>query len=242
MDDGFPSVDPTTVLGALAVGTSRVTLGALVTPLARRRPWKVAKEFVTLSSLSEGRAVLGVGLGDPPEEFTAFGESGDPSTRASKLDEGLEVVSALLSGEQVSFRGRHFDVEARFLPSVAGGGGAPIWVACRWPSNKTGPLRRAARWGAVFPVSPHFSRTSPLKKPDLQSLLATLRPFLDGNTDPDLIHAGVTSAHHTDLDLGLVGEFQNLGVKWWLEFFTPGETPLSEVRARIEAGPPVPTR
>lgn len=238
MEDGVPSVDPATILGALAEATSTVTLGALVTPLARRRPWKVAKEFVTLSCLSEGRAVLGVGLGDPPEEFTAFGESGSPSIRASKLDEGLEIISALITGEQVDFRGEHFDVRAKFSPVPGGGGGLPIWVACRWPSEKTGPLRRAARWGAIFPVSVDFSRRSPLSKYDLQSLLSTLRPFLDGNTDIELIHAGATSASQTECNLRLVGEFQDLGVDWWLEFFTPGETPLSEVRARIGAGPP----
>ena len=89
------TVDPWVALAAMAMKTRRVKLGPLVTPVARRRPWKLARETVSLDHLSNGRLILGVGLGWSPQEFEAFGESGNPRTRAEKLDEGLEVLAGL---------------------------------------------------------------------------------------------------------------------------------------------------
>src|ERR671928_2252991 len=55
--------DPWVVLAAFAMRTERVTLGLIVTPPSRRRPWKLAREAMTLDALSNGRLVLPVGLG-----------------------------------------------------------------------------------------------------------------------------------------------------------------------------------
>ncbi len=70
--------DPWALLAAMAVRTERVVLGTAVTPLARRRPWVLAKQVVTLDHLSGGRAVLGIGLGEPADaDFAAFGDEPD---------------------------------------------------------------------------------------------------------------------------------------------------------------------
>ena len=70
-----PVTDPWMVLSAIAVKTERIALGPMITPLARRRPWKIARETVALDHLSSGRAILGVGLGATAKtEFRAFGE------------------------------------------------------------------------------------------------------------------------------------------------------------------------
>src|SRR5688572_9965748 len=70
-----PISEPWTVLAAAAMATSRVRLGTLVTPIARRRPWVLARQVTTVDHLSGGRAVLGVGLGVPPDaEYAALGE------------------------------------------------------------------------------------------------------------------------------------------------------------------------
>ena len=77
--DGPPIVDPWQVLAVVAARTSRIKLGTMITPVARRRPWKLAKEVTTLDLLSRGRVILGVGLGDPARaEFGLFGEHGRP--------------------------------------------------------------------------------------------------------------------------------------------------------------------
>ena len=98
-----PTYDPWIALAAMAMQTKRVRLGTNVTPLARRRPWKVAREAVTLDHLSNGRFILGVGLGDTGESvgsdisFTNFREVTDAKQRAQMLDEALDVIVGLWS-------------------------------------------------------------------------------------------------------------------------------------------------
>lgn len=147
----MPTVDTWTVLAALATATTRVQIGAMVTPLARRRPHKVARESVTVDRLSGGRLVLGVGLGSPDEEFTAFGEDADPRTRANRLDEALDVVVGLWSGEPFDHEGAHYTVrQAQFRPTpvngtITGVDGVHDPAPSSTPSRGTYGWRRACR-------------------------------------------------------------------------------------------------
>lgn len=129
--------DPWITLAAIAVATSRMTIGPMVTPLARRRPHQLARETVTLDRLSGGRLVLGVGLGSsrtPEFDPARFGEEGDPRERARLLDDGLAKLVSYWYG----------DFEPRPVGRI------PIWVAARYPNRR--PLRRAARHDGVFPI------------------------------------------------------------------------------------------
>jgi alkanesulfonate monooxygenase SsuD/methylene tetrahydromethanopterin reductase-like flavin-dependent oxidoreductase (luciferase family) len=131
--------DPWVTLAAIAVATQRLILGPLVTPVARRRPHKLARETVTLDRLSRGRLVLGVGLGwDRTGEFDPdrYGEERDPRARARLLDAGLDRLLAYWAGE--------------FKPGPVQRPRIPIWVAAGWPHRR--PLRRAARFDGVFPI------------------------------------------------------------------------------------------
>src|SRR5215472_13141104 len=84
--------DPWIELATIAVRTSSIKLGTMVTPLPRRRPWKLAREAVTLDHLSGGRLVLGIGLGgDGSGEYHDFGETTDARTHGAMLDEGLAI-------------------------------------------------------------------------------------------------------------------------------------------------------
>lgn len=147
-------LDPWVVLGAVALATTRVRLGTLVTPLSRRRPVVVAKQLATLDHLSDGRAVLGVGLGAPADrDFSDLGEEADARVRAAMLDEGLELIDSLLRGP-TSFAGQHFRVEADLLPRPVQRPRPPVWVGGVVPNRR--PLERARRWDGVVPVgSPH---------------------------------------------------------------------------------------
>jgi alkanesulfonate monooxygenase SsuD/methylene tetrahydromethanopterin reductase-like flavin-dependent oxidoreductase (luciferase family) len=130
--------DPWVTLAAAAVATRRLAIGAMVTPIARRRPHQLARETVTLDRLSGGRLVFGAGLGsDRTGEFDPdrFGEEGDPRARARLLDEGLERLLSYWS---------------EFEPGPAQEPRIPVWVAARWPNRR--PLRRAARFDGVFPI------------------------------------------------------------------------------------------
>jgi Luciferase-like monooxygenase len=118
--------DPWIALTAMAMQTSKITLGTVVTPLPRRRPWKVAREAVTLDHLSGGRLILGVGIGsDFGQEYSCYGESTDDSLHGAMLDEALEVITGLWSGEPFSFKGAHYQVHgARYQPTPVHSGHA----------------------------------------------------------------------------------------------------------------------
>jgi alkanesulfonate monooxygenase SsuD/methylene tetrahydromethanopterin reductase-like flavin-dependent oxidoreductase (luciferase family) len=91
----------------------------MVTPLARRRPAKVARETATLDRLSGGRLTLGVGLGSDRfgSELSKTGEQLDDWLRGQMLDEALEILTVAWSGAPVHHRGRHYTVEGiQFLP------------------------------------------------------------------------------------------------------------------------------
>ena len=133
------ATDPWVALAAMAVATERVQIGPMVTPLARRRPWIVARQAVAIDRLSGGRFVLGLGLGldSSGGELSRFGEEVDDRRRATMLDEGLELLTRLLAGETVAHRGEHYTVDdVTFLPTPARPGGMPIWLAARWPNRR----------------------------------------------------------------------------------------------------------
>ena len=150
-DDVQEVHDPWVLLGAIAQETERMLLGTMVTPLSRRRPWVVAKHLVTLDHLSGGRAVLGVGLGEPPRiDFGDFGDEPDPRVRAAILDEGLEVVAGLLGEGRVDHQGEHLRVTASMRPGPVQQPRVPIWVAGVAPHRR--PLDRARRWDGYVPI------------------------------------------------------------------------------------------
>jgi alkanesulfonate monooxygenase SsuD/methylene tetrahydromethanopterin reductase-like flavin-dependent oxidoreductase (luciferase family) len=145
--------DTQVTLTAIATATERIRFGPLVTPLARRRPAKVARETVGLDLLSGGRLILGVGLGSDRfgSEYSTTGEELDDRRRARMLDESLEILEAAWSGEPVCHRGEHYTVDAmRFLPRPVQRPRIPVWVAGFAGMPK--PMRRAARYDGFFPI------------------------------------------------------------------------------------------
>ena len=150
-DPTAPTCDPWIALAGAAARTQRILLGTKVTPLARRRPWMVARQAVAIDQLSNGRMVLGVGLGDVGEHvvrdasFTHFGEALESAVRAAVLDEALEIIAGLWTGTPFAHHGPHFQVdEVTFLPVAVQQPRIPIWVGGGYPNP--GATRRAARW------------------------------------------------------------------------------------------------
>jgi alkanesulfonate monooxygenase SsuD/methylene tetrahydromethanopterin reductase-like flavin-dependent oxidoreductase (luciferase family) len=234
-----PTVDPWVALAAIAVRTERMRLGTLVTPVARRRPWKLARETTSLDHLSGGRMVLGVGLGSPAEsEFAQLGEDPDARIRAQKLDEGLEVLSGLWTGKPFRYRGEHFRVEdAVFEPTPLQSPRIPIWVGGTWPAKA--PFRRAARWDGVFPLK----RDGPLLTPDdLREVVAFLSSERGHLRNFDVVATGVTPGESPDEAAATVEAFEAAGATWWLEWLSWRRGPFDEMRERVLQGPPVLTR
>jgi alkanesulfonate monooxygenase SsuD/methylene tetrahydromethanopterin reductase-like flavin-dependent oxidoreductase (luciferase family) len=154
--------DPWIVLAAMALRTTSIKLGPMVTPLPRRRPWKLARETVTLDHLSGGRLILGVGLGsDRSGEYHDFGETTDARVHGAQLDEELAILTRLWSGEEVNYEGEQYQLsQVQFRPTPVQTPRIPIWVAGNWPHKK--PFRRVAQFDGVYPrssVAPLNQRT-----------------------------------------------------------------------------------
>ena len=225
--------DPWIALAAAAMVTERIRLGALITPLARRRPWKFARETVSLDHLSSGRVVAGIGLGDPPEvEFAVFGEEPAARVRADRLDEAVEVVNGLWSGRPYSFSGTHHEVaEITFLPAPVQTPRIPIWVAGVWPHKR--PFRRAARWDGVFPEDAETGTPTPER---LREIVAYIGSHRVSSESFDVVISGQTEASTAERQLE---PYLASPLTWWLERSQPGKRySLAATRARVSAGPP----
>lgn len=221
--------DPWIALTAVALATERVTLGALVTPLARRRPWDLARQIAVLDRLSDGRMVLGAGLGgDGRGEFSSFGEELDPRARAALLDEALELVLALWSGAPVDHDGAAFHLSgAQVLPTPVQRPRPPVWLACRYPAQK--PLRRAARYDGVFPIS----HDGPLGRAEIDEMLQVVREHRAAGAGAfDMV-----ITNHERLDAARASELAVAGATWWLQGFSDHPS-LRDVHAAALAGPP----
>jgi alkanesulfonate monooxygenase SsuD/methylene tetrahydromethanopterin reductase-like flavin-dependent oxidoreductase (luciferase family) len=224
--------DPWITLAAIATATQRIRLGPMVTPLARRRPVKVARETATLDRLSGGRLTLGVGLGSDrfASEYSITGEELDDRRRASMLDESLEILADAWSGEPVRHRGEHYRVDGmRFLPRPVQRPGVPVWVAGYY--GKPRPVRRAARHQGFFPLA----LDHPEQVAEIVADLAALRR--EAGRDPtepyDVIVALPPGSDPAP--------YAAAGATWWLVELPWDALSIDRVRALIRDGPATPT-
>jgi alkanesulfonate monooxygenase SsuD/methylene tetrahydromethanopterin reductase-like flavin-dependent oxidoreductase (luciferase family) len=232
---GMAVADPWVVMAGIAAVTQRIRLGALVTPLPRRRPWVLARQMATLDRLSEGRLIGGIGLGDDGwSEFSSFGEEVDPVSRGEMLDEALEVVQRFLAGDPVTFDGRHYTVHSPALLPTPLQSPLPLWGAVRWPNQR--PLARIAKLQGCFPI---FQTPGGSPPPDPADI-ATLRSGLvdrGAAADIDIAVRCTFSAEETASVANTVAALEASGVTWILEAIAPGVAP--DVVSRIvEHGPP----
>jgi alkanesulfonate monooxygenase SsuD/methylene tetrahydromethanopterin reductase-like flavin-dependent oxidoreductase (luciferase family) len=230
---GAPVTDPWVAVAAIAQATERIRLGVMVAQLARRRPWKVAREAVALDALSEGRLILGAGLGSLPEvEFEAFGEPGDARTRAAKLDEALDIVRGLTSAEPFAHRGAHYTVEESVFTPAGVQRPIPIWVAGRWPNRA--PFRRAARWDGVFPTFEGLEHDEVPPPATLREAVDYTLGHRSGDGRFDVAMEGFTDANRGDV----VASFEEVGLTWWIEKVGWFRGTVDEMASRIDQGPP----
>ncbi|MFW2381101.1 MAG: LLM class flavin-dependent oxidoreductase [Acidimicrobiales bacterium] len=229
-EPGSPMADPWVLLTTITLATERIKIGTMVTPLARRRPWKLARETVTIDHLSGGRLILGVGLGFPPDlEFTHLGEDSDDRVRAQKLDEGLDVLVGLWSGEPFSYRGTQYALsDVQFSPTPVQRPRIPIWVAQMYPHRR--PLRRAARWDGLVPMHETEMFPTPTQVEEVVGLAHSHRtdngPF-DVNVPLMLTPDRAGAAQQ-------VRDFESAGATW----LQVGAWTIDELRLQIATGPP----
>lgn len=233
-----PIFDPWVVMAAMAMRTERVRLGAIITPLSRRRPWKVAREVATLDHLSNGRMVLPVGLGALDDRgFGAAGEATDRKTRAELLDESLEIITGLWRAEPFAFSGTHFQLdEVTFAPPPVQRLRVPIWVVGAWPKERS--MARALRYDGLLPnviEDGKFSELTPAR-------VAEMRAYIDAHraeeTLFDIVADGVTPGDDPSATAAQVRPFAEAGATWWIESMWTGDNSPDALRRRIHQGPP----
>ncbi len=212
--------DPWILLAAAALATRRIRLGTAITPVARRRPAKLAREVATLDCLTGGRMVLGAGLGAPvADEYASFGDTTDTKVLAERLDEGLHALDLLWSGEPVTYRGNQVTIDdVVFLPVPVQRPRVPVWVGGFWP-NKA-PMRRAARWDGAIPAMAGMEAARPPDVSEARELVMFLRGCRaeNGLADRpfDIVIGGMSPAGPA-AGRDLAGPLADLGVTWWDE-------------------------
>jgi alkanesulfonate monooxygenase SsuD/methylene tetrahydromethanopterin reductase-like flavin-dependent oxidoreductase (luciferase family) len=232
-DPGVPFVDPWVALSAIAAATRRVRIGTMVTPLPRRRPWVYARQVTTLDHLSHGRVIAGVGIGgDGWREYSAFGEDPDSKLHGAMLDEALEIVTGLWSGEAFSYTGEHYTIaDAQFLPIPVQSPRIPVWVAGFWPRRR--PFRRAANWDGAFPIG-HEQDMMP---DDIRTMLEYIGQHRTVSAPFDVaVNGRIFSPGDIEQPV-TVRDHEDAGVTWWMDVYR-GVMPIDQVRATIAQGPP----
>jgi alkanesulfonate monooxygenase SsuD/methylene tetrahydromethanopterin reductase-like flavin-dependent oxidoreductase (luciferase family) len=228
-DAAIPTCDVFAALIAIAVRTSRIRLATCVTPLSRRRPWNVARQAAAIDQFSDGRMILGVGLGDVNDPgFTHVGETIDERTRAERLDEALEIVAGLWSGKPFAFRGRHFRVEPEvtFAHVPVQRPRIPIWVGGGYPTR--GPTERALRWDGSMMY--RAGQTHDLPPEDVRSLRARA-----GDRSFEIAVGGGRRRDDWEAERAHIRELAEAGATWWMEWVPPTER--DAMRDAVERGP-----
>lgn len=226
--------DTTVALTAIALATEQVKFGPLVTPLPRRRPWKLAREIAALDILSGGRFVLGVGNGDDID-FAPVGDPTPARRRALVLDESIDLLRRLLEDPgPVDHRGAAYRVEGVCLRPQPLQPRVPMWVGGWWPNHP--PFRRAASLEGVFPI-PKGEAQESLSPGELTACLDYISEHRGTDVREDPSYAVAVSGRTAGPDDDRPAALTQRGATWWIEGFAPGDD-LVDVQRRIAAGPP----
>ena len=247
--------DAWTLLAGAALRTERIRLGTMLTPLAWRRPWLIARQAATIDRLSGGRFTLSVGLGAPDADGPWFGgDAFDRRARAAILDEALAVIEGLWSGAPFAFEGRHFRLrEVTFLPTPLQRPRIPIWMVGAWPRDpamwpRRRSMRRALRCDGLLPnvfgpdgeivldASPAEARA------DLRAMADWIGRERTGVGAYDIVTEGSLDALGGDEARDEAVRWEQAGATWrlddaWREMDRAPHDP-EPLRRRILRGPP----
>ena len=226
-DPARPTTNTWTALAAMAVRTRSIVLGVEVVALTRRRPWNIAREAAAVDQLSKGRLVLGVGIGDQGDPgYTHLGEETDTRIRAGILDEGLEIVAGLWTGEPFSFHGAHFTIEeVTFRPPPLQRPRPPIWIGGGYPNPRA--IERSLRWDGTC----MYRRAGgPLLAEDVRDLRARA-----GDRRWDIAVGGWERRDDLDEELEHRRSVAEAGADWWVEWVAPAQR--EEMHDAVVRGP-----
>ncbi len=145
-----PRLEPLTVMGALAARTQRVKIGTAVMLNALRHPVHLAHAIATVDNISNGRVVLGVGAGRGNDQMFVDEHAavGVPiEQRAPRMEEGIRIMRALWTQEQVTSEGEYYPIREVALEPKPVQAHLPIWISSNWVQRG---LRRVADLGDAW--------------------------------------------------------------------------------------------
>jgi hypothetical protein len=236
-------IDAWVALTAAAMRTERIRLGTDLTPVSRRRPWKLASETATLDQLSNGRVILAVGLGALDTGFAEFGEVTDRKTRAELLDEGLDILTGLWRGQPFSYSGKHYTIkETSFYPPPppVQQPRIPIWTVGAWPRMKS--MQRVLRYDGLLPnVFDDDGKLREITPDDIRAISAFIAENRSATTPFDIVMEGETPGDDRAQAAAIVRRWAEAGATWWTEtmWSAPRDAAgLAALRTRIRQGPP----
>jgi probable F420-dependent oxidoreductase len=240
-------LEPLALLSALAGVTRTMRLGTLVLVLPFRDPVALAKEWATFDVLSGGRSIFGVGVGWNPEEFGALRI---PITeRGRRTTEMLEAITALWSGDQVSYEGRYYQFrDLTIEPTPRQRPHPPIWIGGgTQPSEKIYAqkvdtiepvLRRIAKYATAW--VPHSSATAGMVRGDW----ARIRDYMGelgrdpedlGRVYSNFVHV-LRPGERPEEAERLFRVYSGMDLDYWREFYLLGEAEevAERIRGKIE--------
>jgi alkanesulfonate monooxygenase SsuD/methylene tetrahydromethanopterin reductase-like flavin-dependent oxidoreductase (luciferase family) len=234
--DGPPILDPWLILAVVATSTSKIKIGTMITPVPRRRPWQLARETTTLDLLSNGRVILGVGIGSP--SYGDFGLFGDPSgarERAELLDEGLDIMAGLWSGERFGYSGEKFSIDpVRFTPTPVQRPRIPVWVAGVLPNQR--PIERAARWDGFVPIRFGDGGLVRPSAADIAEVGGQIGAQRDCGLDDYELAVWAEVAKSPAEVTDQLDAYEQAGATWWIETARPEPDWWPGIRKRVAAG------
>jgi probable F420-dependent oxidoreductase len=240
---GHDAIDPFVAMGYAAARTSTLLLIPNIVVLPYRNPFVVAKSGATLDLLSDGRFILGVGVGYLKREFAALGVDFDE--RGQLFDEALEVIRGIWTTDDFSYEGRHFTASGITAhPRPVSRPHPPIWIG----GNTAAARRRVATHGdgwCPFPavgVLAQTARTAEMSAETLGDGIDDLRRRLEAvGRDPSAVDISFTNAEggspadvafNADAYLSGLEKLAALGVTW-VQVGLPGDS-LAHVLETIE--------
>lgn len=251
-------VDAWVSLAVAATSTQTIRLGTLLTPVSRWKPWDLASTVRTVDRLSNGRVILGAGLGALHGGWTAFEPDDGRRNRVERLEECLAIYSGLMAGQPFAFEGKHYSAQPTdfMLPAPpVQQPRPPVWLvgAHMVGRDRQPSLARAARWDGLLPQRVvEDERGKAVTIEGFADTVAATRALREEAGLPwegyDVVIEADSSGQFVKLEPNQPAAWEQAGATWWVESWwslvdsswTRGsdDAGLAELRRRIEAGPP----
>lgn len=231
----YPVTETWILLSAIAARTTKIKIGTSVAALPQYRPWWFAKMTATLDVLSKGRLILGLGLGGPETEYESFGDKYDLKILAEKMDESLDILLGLWTGESFSYSGKHYTLDnVALLPKPIQSPRIPLIFGGMWPTKK--PFVRGAKFDGIMPIHKNFPQD--LTTDELLEIKSIIKSNRTTNEPFELMIFG-TGFFTPDTRKEMIKPYIDVGITWWLEHVNTLMQPSVDAMMEwVKQGPP----